>query len=60
MKQYDINHDMRYLQLLAQSFPSIAEASTEIINLQAILNLPKGTGSRLKGCFCSFVIIVIF
>ena len=31
------------LQLLAQSFPSIAEASTEIINLQAILNLPKGT-----------------
>ena len=43
MKQYDINHDMRYLQLLAQSFPSIAEASTEIINLQAILNLPKGT-----------------
>ena len=43
MKQYDINHDIRYLQLLAQSFPSIAEASTEIINLQAILNLPKGT-----------------
>ncbi len=43
MKQYDINHDMRYLQLLAQSFPSIAEASTEIINLQANLNLPKGT-----------------
>lgn len=35
--------DVRYLQLLAQSFPSVADASTEIINLQAILNLPKGT-----------------
>ena len=43
MKQYEINKDMRYLQLLAQSFPTVAEASTEIINLQAILNLPKGT-----------------
>lgn len=34
---------MRYLQLLARSFPTIADASTEIINLEAILNLPKGT-----------------
>lgn len=34
---------MKYLQLLAQSFPNISEASMEIINLQAILNLPKGT-----------------
>lgn len=34
---------MRYLQLLSQSFPTVAEASAEIINLQAILNLPKGT-----------------
>lgn len=34
---------MKYLQLLAKSFPNIPEASTEIINLQAILNLPKGT-----------------
>lgn len=39
----EIEKDMRYLQLLAQNFPTIAEASTEIINLQAILNLPKGT-----------------
>ena len=37
---YDIERDMRYLQLLAQSFPTVADASTEIINLQAILNLP--------------------
>ncbi len=35
--------DIRVLQLLAKSFPSVAAASTEIINLEAILNLPKGT-----------------
>lgn len=43
MKHYNIEEDMRYLQLLSQSFSTVAEASTEIINLQAILNLPKGT-----------------
>ncbi|WP_455762892.1 fructose-1,6-bisphosphatase [Prevotella disiens] len=42
-KTYDLKKDERYLQLLSQSFPTIADASTEIINLQAILNLPKGT-----------------
>ena len=35
--------DLRYLQLLSCSFPTIADASTEIINLEAIQNLPKGT-----------------
>lgn len=40
---HEIENDMRYLKLLSQSFPTIADASTEIINLQAILNLPKGT-----------------
>ena len=39
----DIDRDIRYLSLLSQSFPSVATASTEIINLEAILNLPKGT-----------------
>ena len=39
----DIDKDMRYLQLLSQTFPNVAEATKEIINLQAILNLPKGT-----------------
>ncbi len=39
----DIQKDMRYLKLLSQSFPTIADASGEIINFQAILNLPKGT-----------------
>lgn len=43
MKKYDIERDINYLQLLAKSFPNVAAASTEIINLSAILNLPKGT-----------------
>ncbi len=38
-----VKEDLRYLQLLSGSFPTIASASTEIINLEAILNLPKGT-----------------
>lgn len=38
-----IKDDLRYLQLLAQSFPNVADASAEIINLEAILNLPKPT-----------------
>lgn len=38
-----MSKDIRYLQLLARMFPSIQAASTEIINLEAILNLPKGT-----------------
>ena len=37
------NMDERYLHLLSQSFPTVADASTEIINLEAIMNLPKGT-----------------
>ena len=35
--------DLHYLQLLSQSFPTIADASTEIINLEAVMALPKGT-----------------
>lgn len=35
--------ELKYLQSLASQHPTIAAASTEIINLQAILNLPKGT-----------------
>ena len=34
---------LKYLEKMAELYPTIAEASTEIINLQAILNLPKGT-----------------
>lgn len=39
----ELEADLRYLKLLSRSFPTIAAASTEIINLEAILNLPKGT-----------------
>ena len=39
----EIQQELNYLQLLSRSFRSSAEASTEIINLEAILNLPKST-----------------
>ena len=33
----------RYLNLLSNTYPTVADAAAEIINLEAILNLPKGT-----------------
>ncbi|MEA4827323.1 MAG: fructose-bisphosphatase class III, partial [Clostridium sp.] len=38
-----IQKDLKYLNLLAKQYPSICSASTEIVNLQAILNLPNST-----------------
>lgn len=38
-----IARDRRLMELLRQNFPTVSAASTEIINLEAILNLPKGT-----------------
>lgn len=35
--------EVKLLQRLAEIYPTIGAASTEIINLQSILNLPKGT-----------------
>ncbi len=35
--------NIEYLRLLSKSFPTVSDATTEIINLEAILNLPKGT-----------------
>ena len=35
--------EKRYLELLGKTFPTIEAAATEIINLEAILSLPKGT-----------------
>ncbi len=49
--------DLSYLTLLSELFPNIASASTEIINLSAILNLPKGTEhfvSDLHGAYDAF------
>ena len=37
------NLETRYLERLSELYPTIAAASTEVINLEAILNLPKGT-----------------
>ena len=42
MKNYS-DWEIKYLEVLAEKFPSIQDVCTEIINLQAILNLPKGT-----------------
>lgn len=36
-------NEERYLNLLSNTFPTVADAAAEIINLEAILNLPKGT-----------------
>jgi len=36
-------NDLRYLKCLAKQYPTVAQAATEIVNLQAILSLPKGT-----------------
>ena len=38
-----MDSDRRVLELLSQNFGNISAAATEIINLEAILNLPKGT-----------------
>ena len=35
--------EMKYLKLLSNQYKNINSAATEIINLKAILNLPKGT-----------------
>ncbi|MCR4851058.1 MAG: fructose-1,6-bisphosphatase [Lachnospiraceae bacterium] len=35
--------ELKYLKSLSKQYPTVASACTEIINLQAILNLPKGT-----------------
>ena len=43
MKKCEDTTELRLLQALSKEFPTIASASTEIINLQSILNLPKGT-----------------
>ena len=48
----------KYLSLLAVTYPTIQTASTEIINLKAILNLPKGTEhfiSDIHGEYEAFV-----
>ncbi|RLD46073.1 MAG: class 3 fructose-bisphosphatase, partial [Bacteroidetes bacterium] len=43
ISQEKVIENYKFLKLLSNQFPSIETASTEIINLEAILNLPKGT-----------------
>lgn len=53
-----VEERLDYLKLLSRQFPTISAASTEIINLQAILNLPKGTEhfiSDIHGEYESFI-----
>ena len=53
--------DLKYLKLLARQFPNEQAVFTEIINLQAILNLPKGTEhfmSDLHGEYEAFMHIL--
>ncbi|MBQ8917514.1 MAG: fructose-bisphosphatase class III, partial [Oscillospiraceae bacterium] len=38
-----LQENRKFLELLSQKYPTIQAASTEIINLEAIMNLPKGT-----------------
>ena len=63
MKQKKIfsQEELRYLKLLAQQYPTVQAASSEIMNLQAILNLPKGTEhfiSDLHGEYEAFLHIL--
>lgn len=44
----EVKADKRYLELLAEKFPTVSSAATEIINLEAILSLPKGTDHFLS------------
>ena len=39
----EVREDLRYLRLLARDFPTVSSVTTEIINLEAILHLPKPT-----------------
>lgn len=50
-------NDLKYLNYLSELYPTISKAATQIINLRAILNLPKGTEhfmSDLHGEFGAF------
>lgn len=53
-----LESQLKYLKLLSKQYPSISSASAEIINLEAVLSLPKGTEhflSDLHGEYEPFV-----
>ena len=60
MSNYEKN-ELKYLEILSEKFPTVQSVCTEIINLEAILNLPKGTEhflSDLHGEYESFLHIL--
>ena len=61
MDKSELKTDERYLRLLSEKFPNSNSAITEIINLQAIMSLPKGTEhfvSDLHGASSEFIHMV--
>ena len=55
------HHEQKYLHLLSKQFPTAASAATEIINLKAIMSLPKATEhfvSDLHGADQAFMHVV--
>lgn len=43
ISEEDMEDKLKYLKLLSKQYPSISKTCTEIINLESIQNLPKGT-----------------
>ncbi|MFY9197699.1 MAG: fructose-1,6-bisphosphatase [Acutalibacteraceae bacterium] len=61
IKHCDATSELEYLKLLSRQYPTAQSAASEIINLQAILNLPKGTEhfmSDLHGEYEAFIHIL--
>ncbi|MCQ2347313.1 MAG: fructose-1,6-bisphosphatase [Paludibacteraceae bacterium] len=61
MTSEDVKNDERYLRLLSEKFPTSSAAVSELINLRAILSLPKGTEhfvSDLHGAYSAFLHMV--
>lgn len=59
--KYNFKESLSYLRLLSKEYPNIEAASEEIINLHALLNLPKGTEhfmSDIHGEYESFTHIL--
>ena len=54
----DVKADDRYLRLLAEKFPSISSAATEIINLEAILFLLIVNIILISYAFLLFIFLI--
>ena len=52
--------ELKYLELLSKNFRNIAETSTEIINLEAILNLPRERSIFFQMCMVSMRLLHMY